>query len=152
MKTFKQFYESNDTAWQSGGDHWGKVGDHEFDVSYVIQRAKDLPRVTINPNDIKHEINDQATVDKHAEVMKSGKWDWNREPLLAQKEWIDDTGKKQPVTVMDGNHRVAAANQAGLSEVVVVWVDDLLEEIKAEGNEKYVRPAGRFNYNTGKPR
>ena len=149
MISFKQFLTEADTDWKSGGDHWGKVGDFEFDVSYVKQAANNLPRVSVHPSEIKYDIVDQPTVDKHAALMKAGDWKWDEEPLLAQKTWVDNKGQQQPISVMDGNHRVAAAIQAGLDEVKIVYVDELLEKIKAEGNKKVVRPAGEFNYRKG---
>ena len=138
MITFKQFFEN--TTWKSGGQHWGQVGDHEFYIANVIKAAQNLPVVSISPNEFKPNINDQSTVDKHAAVMEAGDWDWDKEPILAQEAWVDDKGVHQPPSAMDGNHRVAAAQQAGVKEIKVRWVDDLLEELIEQGDSDTVRP------------
>ena len=141
MVSFKIYYEN--TTWKSGGQHWGQVGDHEFYIGNVIKAAEKLPVASISPNEFKPNITDQSTVDKHAAVMEVGDWDWDREPILAQEAWVDDKGVQQPPSAMDGNHRVAAAQQAGVKEIKVRWVDDLLEELIEQGDSDTVRPVSK---------
>lgn len=132
--------DKDNTDWESGGDHWGEVGDHEFYIANVQKAAQSLPTEPTSPDEFKPKINDQSTVDKHAAVMKAGDWNWDKEPILAQKPWTDDKGKQQPPSAMDGNHRVAAAQQAGVSEIKVKWVDELLDQIIKQGDKNTVRP------------
>jgi len=125
--------DKDNTDWASGGDHWGQVGDHEFYIANVQKAAQSLPTEPISPNLFKPNINSQATVDQHAALMKADRWNWDEEPILAQKPWTDAEGKQQPPSAMDGNHRVAAAQQVGVSEIKVKWVDELLDQLIRKG-------------------
>jgi|GEM_PF-550092 len=70
-----------------------------------------LDKITLDAGTQPTTRHDQSTVEEYADLMKSGQWDWHREPLPQLK---DDGEFKYPA---DGHHRIEAAFQAGETDI-----------------------------------
>jgi len=110
--------------WYPDGEHWIKIRDTEIWVKDIIDAITNEPIVKVPPHMFKKKkVHDESGVVKKAMLMKEGKWEWHK-PILSKRIY---PGK--PLIAIDGNHRIAAATLAGLKQVPVIWVDNILSEV-----------------------
>jgi len=123
----KALLESVDVSHQVGGEHWGEMKDSEGNSHYVyVKDVIDAANKTVKtemvptdkfdkPNTVKPE-----NVKKYAELMKNNQWDWNKSGPIYGTLWQGRYG------MFDGNHRLAAAQMAGLKQVPFKNIDNII--------------------------
>jgi len=131
----KNLIESVDTEHKVGGEHWAKMGDDEGNTNYVyVKDILDAADKTIKTKIVKTDkfnkpgIAKPKNVKKYADDMKNGNWDWEKSGPIYGDLWEGKYG------AFDGNHRLAAAIEAGLEEVPFKNVGDIIS--KAISNKK----------------
>lgn len=123
----KQILEAVNTAHQVGGDHWGEMKDDEGNSHYVyVKDVIDAANKTVKTENVPTSKFEEPGVarpenaKKYAETMKSGQWDWNKSGPIYGTLWQGKYG------MFDGNHRLAAAQMAGLKEVPFKNIDNIV--------------------------
>ena len=124
----KQILESIDTEHQVGGDHWGEMKDDDGNSNYVyVKDVIDAANKTVKTENVatsgfeKPGIAKPENVKKYAEDMKSNQWDWNKSGPIYGTIWQGKYG------MFDGNHRLAAAQLAGLKQVPFKDVGNIID-------------------------
>ncbi len=131
--------EAVDTTHQVGGEHWGEMKDDEGNSHYiyvkdVIDAANKTVKTEMAPTNRfeKPGVARPENAKEYAQKMKSGQWDWNKSGPIYGTLWQGKYG------MFDGNHRLAAAQMAGLKEVPFKNIGNIADT--AIANKKAGKP------------
>jgi hypothetical protein len=134
----KSLLENVDTH-QVGGNHYGEIKDDGGNSYYVhVKDVINAANKTVKTEDIltkkfeKPGIAKPENVKKYAEDMKNDKWNWKKSGPIYGTIWKGKYG------MFDGNHRLAAAREAGLETVPFKNVGDIIDT--AVANQKNKKP------------
>lgn len=135
----EQILEAVDTEHKVGGDHWGEMKDDEGTSHYVyVKDVIDAANKTVKTETVPTSKFEEPGVarpenaKKYAETMKAGQWDWNKSGPIYGTYWQGKYG------MFDGNHRLAAAKMAGLQQVPLKNVGNIIDT--AIANKKTGKP------------
>lgn len=75
----------------------------------------------------------QTKVDEYATSMKTGKWLLTHEAIAFVRPWVDKEGNHHPETLQDGQHRLWAVMESGVTCQFTVWFNCEPEEFDVIG-------------------
>ena len=90
-----------------------------LDELYVA--ARELPSQYVNVVDADRFTCRESAINEYAEIMRAGNWDWKESPILAYR-------LNESIKLIEGNHRTEAAHEAGILQIPVVFVDDIITQ------------------------
>jgi hypothetical protein len=148
-KLIRSILENIDTEHQVGGEHWGEMKDDDGESHYVYVKDiidaanKTVKTENVNTSEFENPgIAKPENVKKYAEDMKSNRWDWNKSGPIYGTIWQGKYG------MFDGNHRLAAAQLAGLKQVPFKNVGDIIDTAIADKKTRKSTVIGGINIRT----
>lgn len=92
-----------------------------IDLDELYVAAKELSSQYVDVVDVDRFTCRESIIKEYAEIMKAGNWNWDESPILAYR--LDGN-----IKLIEGNHRTEAAYEAGISQIPVVFVDDIITQ------------------------